>query len=283
MYNAAYIGGDDRHFIRQPLAVVSAGHFIIDDKSAEVSGPTRPQGFPDYQLIYIRKGKGHFFFEDGEQTVGAGQVVLYSPHEPQIYRYFKEEGAEVFWLHFGGSEAASLLEELKLNAEKVFSLCAEGDIPLLISELIAELQLQKPAFQAACRALLTAVLTRVCRCRHTLESSDAVIERACLKIAAGYAKNLTNQELADACNMSVSSFAHRFKEKIGVSPREFLLRRRLAAACFLLENTDTPIGNIAKDVGFEDALYFSKFFRSRTGQNPSDYRSYYNNPPANIK
>lgn len=283
MYNSAYVGGKDRHIIQSPIDVVSAGHIIMDESSAAVS-TTRFEGFPDYQLIYIRKGKGHFFFENGEQTVCAGHVVLYFPNEPQIYRYYKEEKAEVYWLHFGGSQVAALMEELDLTDKRVISFSAEQEYPRLVSELIAELHLKKPAFRTACRSYLLMLLTRLSRHQQAIDQSyDTIIDHACLKIATDYAKPLTNEELAGFCNMSISGFAHQFKKKTGVSPREYVLRQRLSAACFLLQNTANSIGNIAKETGFEDTMYFSKFFHHRIGMTPTEYRNNYNQLPQNIK
>ncbi len=282
MYNAAYIGGDDRHIINSSLDVVSAGHIIIDETSAAVSGPNRPNGFPDYQLLYIKKGKGHFLFADGERVIGAGSVVLYFPNEPQIYRYLREEKAEVFWLHFGGRDAAALMEELSLCENRVISLSRDGEIPSLIGEVITELRLQKSAFSAVCRAALIKILTELSRHRLSVDQSgDELIERVCKKIDEEYENPLRSEALAEYANMSLSSFAHQFKKKTGISPGEYILRRRLSAACFLLQNTDIAVGVIARETGFSDALYFSKFFRARMGKTPTDYRNNYSERAEN--
>ncbi|MBQ8894347.1 MAG: AraC family transcriptional regulator [Clostridia bacterium] len=271
MQKSAYIGGEDRHNIRDRLEVVSAGHMVMDERSAAFSGPSRPKGFPDYQIIYIRKGLGHFYFETGEQRVTAGHAVLFLPHQPQIYRYFREDRPEVYWLHFGGTETAALLRELGLGEKQVLPLTAEGDLPRLAAELIIELQLQRPGFRTACRGLLLGILTRVSR---SAESQTA-IRQVCLAMAADYAKPITNEALARECGMSLSTFAHLFKQETGVSPREYLLQQRLSAARFLLENSYQPIGQVAAAVGFRDALYFSKFFHTRTGMSPTEYRDHY--------
>jgi AraC-like DNA-binding protein len=78
--------------------------------------------------------------------------------------------------------------------------------------------------------------------------------------------------LARAVNLSVSRFAHLFREQLGVSPQQFVERRRLDAACRLLELTRRSIASIAAEVGYPDPLYFSTRFRRHTGTSPSDYR-----------
>jgi len=80
-------------------------------------------------------------------------------------------------------------------------------------------------------------------------------------------------ELARAVNLSVSRFAHLFREQLGVSPQQFVERRRLDAACRLLELTARPIASVAAEVGYDDPLYFSTRFRHHTGLSPTAYRS----------
>jgi AraC family transcriptional regulator of arabinose operon len=79
-------------------------------------------------------------------------------------------------------------------------------------------------------------------------------------------------ELARAVNLSVSRFAHLFREQLGVSPQQFVERRRLDAACRLLELTTRPIASVAAEVGYPDPLYFSTRLRLYTGKSPTAYR-----------
>ncbi|MGW1342472.1 helix-turn-helix domain-containing protein [Kribbella sp. NPDC002412] len=78
--------------------------------------------------------------------------------------------------------------------------------------------------------------------------------------------------LARAASLSVSRFAHLFREQLGVSPQQFIERRRLDAASRLLELTTRPIASVAAEVGYPDPLYFSTRFRHHTGLSPTAYR-----------
>ncbi|TWD75254.1 AraC family transcriptional regulator of arabinose operon [Kribbella amoyensis] len=79
--------------------------------------------------------------------------------------------------------------------------------------------------------------------------------------------------LARAVNLSASRFAHLFREQLGVTPQRFVERRRLDAACRLLELTTRPIASVAAEVGYPDPLYFSTRFRRQTGTSPTGYRN----------
>jgi AraC family transcriptional regulator of arabinose operon len=79
--------------------------------------------------------------------------------------------------------------------------------------------------------------------------------------------------LARATNLSVSRFAHLFRSQLGMTPQQFVERRRMDAACRLLELTSRPVASVAAEVGFTNPLYFSTRFRRHTGTTPTAYRS----------
>jgi transcriptional regulator GlxA family with amidase domain len=77
---------------------------------------------------------------------------------------------------------------------------------------------------------------------------------------------------ARRANLSDSQFSHLFQKHVGTSPMNYLNELRMQRASELLTNTDWPIKRIAHQLGYEDALYFSKAFRKNTGHSPSQHR-----------
>ena len=59
---------------------------------------------------------------------------------------------------------------------------------------------------------------------------------------------------------------------MGVSPQEFQMNFRMERAGNLLRSTDNPVGMIAAELGYSDALAFSKSFRRHFGISPTQYR-----------
>jgi transcriptional regulator GlxA family with amidase domain len=72
--------------------------------------------------------------------------------------------------------------------------------------------------------------------------------------------------------MSERNFLRCFKQEIGVTPSEFLLRTRLEMTSRLLAETDYPIDRIAKHCGWINGDRLAKIFRKRMGLTPSEYR-----------
>ena len=81
----------------------------------------------------------------------------------------------------------------------------------------------------------------------------------------------TLQQLAERACMSRSTFALRFKEKVGASPMEYLTRWRMLLAGNRLVNSDDPISVIAVTLGYESESAFSTAFRRVMGCSPRQY------------
>lgn len=79
--------------------------------------------------------------------------------------------------------------------------------------------------------------------------------------------------LARAVHLSPSRLAHLFKAEVGASVTDTTIALRLNQAARLLEHTVSSIGDIAAEVGFRSAYYFSRQFRRRFGKSPREYRA----------
>jgi AraC-like DNA-binding protein len=84
--------------------------------------------------------------------------------------------------------------------------------------------------------------------------------------------NLTIEELAKLCNLSLSSFKREFKKVFDDSPANYILSAKIKKAKELLAISDLPINEIAYETGFNDPLYFTRQFKKKVGNSPSVYR-----------
>jgi AraC-like DNA-binding protein len=81
----------------------------------------------------------------------------------------------------------------------------------------------------------------------------------------------TLKELAKRVGMSRSSFAVRFKEKVGCSAMEYLTRWRMRRAADKLVNSSDPVSSIATSLGYESESAFSFAFKREMGCSPRQY------------
>ena len=81
------------------------------------------------------------------------------------------------------------------------------------------------------------------------------------------------EELAGICNLSLSRFKHLFKEELGIPPSEYMVRKKIGRAEWMLVNTSAPVSEIAYELGFSSPGYFSTVFRQYKGISPARFRS----------
>lgn len=79
-------------------------------------------------------------------------------------------------------------------------------------------------------------------------------------------------ELARACGLSKNHFSRAFRKTHGVSPREWLIRRRIEQAKSLLAGSDLPLADIALECGFCEQSHFSRQFTKVVGATPGAWR-----------
>lgn len=86
-------------------------------------------------------------------------------------------------------------------------------------------------------------------------------------------KPLPVSALASVANLSLSYFFPIFKERMGCSPLEYYTRLRMGRACLLLDSASAKVKEVADAMGYDDAFYFSRVFKSWTTRAPSHYRN----------
>lgn len=78
-------------------------------------------------------------------------------------------------------------------------------------------------------------------------------------------------ELAELCFLSTSRFYELFQAEFGITPLEYRDRMIIRRATAMLAAGDISVREVALAVGFENAAYFSRFFKKHTGLPPSEY------------
>jgi len=82
------------------------------------------------------------------------------------------------------------------------------------------------------------------------------------------------EDLAVACKMNRSNFAHHFRKTTGVSPAAFVRRIRLDEAVRLLARKNLSVKEVAAQTGFADANHLCKVFRAHMRISPGTYRRF---------
>jgi AraC family transcriptional regulator len=83
---------------------------------------------------------------------------------------------------------------------------------------------------------------------------------------------IRNRDLAALVDLSEFHFAVAFRNSVGHSPHEYVIRRRVARAQALMLSTDKPLCDVAFECGLADQAHLSRLFRKVIGESPAMWR-----------
>ena len=226
-----------------------------------------------FEAHYILKGSVTYGFEDGSQTVRAGELVLISPNESHRVDSVSEDFIKVT-LACEAHDIAIQNSLLTLN-RRTMPLHAEERTNL--SFVIMRADSKTPCTDSILKS-------RLCECVwHLLERTSytplATIERddRILKAKRYIEDNphilFTCAEIADLCHLSEKQLGRLFRRQEEKRLLEYIHEIKLAQIKERLQKSDSSQEIIARELGFSGVQYFNKFFTRLMGVTPNEYRS----------
>lgn len=98
------------------------------------------------------------------------------------------------------------------------------------------------------------------------------IQKIIKYISENYNKKLTTVLLAEKFHLSEQYLCRIFKNETFQTVHDYINNLRIKNSLPLIRNTDEPISQIARSVGFDDTNYFSKVFKKYINMTPNEYR-----------
>ena len=92
-------------------------------------------------------------------------------------------------------------------------------------------------------------------------------------IQSNLASNLKISDIAVHFGYNEKYLSHLFAQITGIPLKQFILSCKIDAANFMLTDSNMPIQEIAKKLGFADNHNFSRTYRNFTGLTPTEYRN----------
>ena len=91
---------------------------------------------------------------------------------------------------------------------------------------------------------------------------------------------IRNKDLAALARLSTFHFNVAFRNSVGNSPHEYIIRRRMERAQGLMLSTDKALSDIAAECGLADQSHFTRLFKRVVGESPAAWRRARANPRA---
>lgn len=264
-----------KHPLLRGLLVTDAGYF----PRAEGHRVERPQGSSTHLLIICLKGQGWAKSAGRSVVVSAGEAIWLPSEQPHAYGAGEEDPWTIVWAHFTGAEVADWQEQIGWAAKGpigFLDFSDQGAATLGLDRVYAALESGYSVqhlltASTALRGVFCATFEAMIRSGPTKSSAErtaAVREQMIENPARAYRLD----ELAAGAGLSVPHFCLLFRKQTGFAPIDFLIRQRIRRACQLLDRNHGTVAEIAAEVGFDDAYYFSRCFRRIMGSSPREYR-----------
>lgn len=207
-----------------------------------------------------------FTFERPEQVI----AWQYNRNFYCIVDHDKEVSC-VGFLFYGSAE--TMFITLEEQQQKKFNLLLQ----VFTDEFDDKDAIQRDMLQMLLKRLII-IVTRLGKKQYLKEQALTedkldVLRKFNLMVENNYRREHSVQFYADQLNKSPKTLANYFALYNHKSPLAVIQDRIILEAKRLLMYTDNAAKEIAYDLGYDDASYFSNFFKKQTGYAPSDFRS----------
>jgi AraC-like DNA-binding protein len=258
-------------------------------------GTSRDQHTHDFEeLVCILGGHGKHQVGREIYDIGTGDVFVMQGHMSHCYPEAKNLSLinllyDTASLRIPRSDLGALPGyhalfevEPRLRQTQRFHNRLKLDIDQLawLANLIAEMEAELRAKTPGSRFLATAHFMRIvgflsrAYTRMPVEKERPLnqVSKLLSHLDQHYAEPLTIGDLTAVARMSQSSLFRAFRQIMGRSPVDYLIRLRIDKAAQILRRETLRITDVSGAVGFSDSNYFSRQFHNVMGVSPREYR-----------
>lgn len=230
------------------------------------TGETVPDQFHTcYELVYYYKGSGTTTIGTETYTLLPNSFSLMRPKVVHSERH--TDPSEVVFIGFHGSFREP-------ETDLFFQDTPEHSIGSALRAIYEEHIFNQRDASKAMLLHLHLILLYISRltCKDSQPQTGSQMQFAANYISQYCTSPINWQELAASYHYSYDYFRHLFKEEIGISPSQYLIRSRLNLAKKLLEEGKLNCTEIAYQCGFSSSAHLSAQFQRAFGQSPQKYR-----------
>lgn len=227
---------------------------LIAGEEACAPGHSFGPAIRKYTLIhYVLRGKGVLYARGGVHPVHAGQAFIILPDEVTTYKADPDDPWHYRWIGFDGGLSARFLE-----------LPPVLTLPEMLFGRIMYLSAQPSTAEYLLAGELFALYAHLF---NDSQNGCPHVRRVENYIRSNYMHPIRVEQIAMELSMDRRYLSRIFKENMGCSIQDYLIRIRLEEAERLLLR-GYSVNEAARLSGYEDVSNFSKMFKRRTGRTP---------------
>lgn len=107
---------------------------------------------------------------------------------------------------------------------------------------------------------------------HSMKGYSLLIQKVLTRIDSDLTADLSLKKQAKLLNVNASYLSTLFKKETGMTLTDYVNKKRVDHAIFLLNSSNMQIQTIAQYCGIPDVNYFTKIFKKYVGKTPKEYR-----------
>lgn len=247
-----------------------------------------------YEMVYIKRGNAVFEISGYPAEIGPNDIIIIKPNQFHKFTVKSEAGCEFIVLNFkfvnkfdmqfsgvsleffldfvSGKESGAFIRLKVSQKNEIINLLnrilKEKEDPDIGSELLNYLLVME-LFVLISRALKMEWENSI---KNKSSKLKELIQVAVSYIDNNYERDISLKDIAQYVFLSTSYFTRAFKEEMGISPINYLLKTRTERAKELLKDSTLKICDIALNVGFSNQQRFNDIFKKNVKMTPLKYR-----------
>ena len=223
-----------------------------------------------YLFVLVNEGEATFFHKNGVIRLKKHDLLVMCPGEK--IHYIAETPWSIQWVGLYGKTVENYMKFLSIDGNRPIVKVEEYYEMERILDDLYEMMGDRSEY-SRCRqiALIYQFFSLLLR-NASKKSVVDIPESAKRIIDYNFDKNITVKDISNMLYLSPEYLTRQFSEKYNISPKEYLIEKRIAFAKKLLTESTVCISEISNSVGYEDQLYFSRIFKKKTGLSPLEFR-----------
>lgn len=217
-----------------------------------------------HRFYWVQNGEGWYQAQDGKHSFQKGMFYLFPQNLPFEAGQNERNPIDHLYFDFCVVPPVKNGDVAKLPADEDL-VCRNlaHTLQYLLEEEIRNTEMIETLFGQ--------LLNRFCWGLKLERIADPRLEQVLRYIHSHYAENITNRQLAELIYLEENHFIRVFRDKMGVTPYQYLLRYRLNMASNLLM-AGKSVAETAKSCGFSDSAALCHTMKRETGCSPSCWK-----------
>jgi AraC-like DNA-binding protein len=228
-----------------------------------------------YVIEYVSEGKGHIEAGGKFREVSAGDVYIVHQKTQHLYYADKDDPFRKKWLNVSGRFLSSVINGFSIDSP-FFVINLGADAEKIFDEIHQKASSTTPAdveelTNFTMKRLLDLFLM-IDKKRRTDEDTLSLEEQIVRYIEANICLDINITSLSETFFISSSTLYRIFKKLYGISPKDFILSKKIEFAKRMISMGDANVQMVSSTLNFYDSHHFQRTFKKYTGMTPSEYK-----------